>query len=340
MKKMKIIMIWAVAVMQSILVTSCGGNNQSARESMEYRYSEGAVWSTTYHITYEATSDLSDSITAVMRQVELSLSPFDESSIISRVNRNENPVVDARVEKIFAESQRVNKLSDGMFDPTVAPLVNKWGFGYKNGTGDLTQAEIDTALMSVGIADCQLVDHHIVKKHADTEFNFSAITKGFGCDEVARMLERNGSKNYMVEIGGEITLAGKNRKGDDWHIQVDAPIDGDFGHNRMAIIVLSDCGIATSGNYRNFRDTKQGRVGHTISPKTGYPVKTDMLSVTVIAPSTMLADALATASMAMPVNQALEMIEGIENTEALMVTSDGKDGWTLHKTKKFPELKK
>ncbi len=149
------------------------------------------------------------------------------------------------------------------------------------------------------------------------------------------MLRRNGCENYMVEIGGEIAAAGVSSRGRAWRIMVDAPIDCDTAvvHERMAVVEVSDCGVATSGNYRNYRETAEGRTWHTISPRTGRPAVTDLLSATVIAPSCMIADAYATACMARTADSALVMIASVPGVEALLVTRD-----TVMMSENFPEI--
>ncbi|MDE6116379.1 MAG: FAD:protein FMN transferase, partial [Duncaniella sp.] len=186
----------------------------------------------------------------------------------------------------------------------------------------------------------------IMKKSQSTEFNFSAITKGYGCDLVGEMLARNGANDYMVEIGGEIALAGRNPRDRAWRIMIDAPIDNDSAvvHERMAVIEPGTGGVATSGNYRNYKQTSAGKVWHTISPITGYPAHTDLLSATIIAPNAMLADAYATSCMAMSCDSAIKMLENIPYTEGLLVTLDSlytPDSAPIYKirtTKGFPSL--
>lgn len=297
---------------------------------------EGAVWNTTYHITYRSDRDLHDSIMAVMKQVESSLSPFAESSVISRINRGEDVAADSLLRRVFLTSQAVNRASSGAFDPTVAPLVNLWGFGYRNTGIEPTQAAIDSLLATVGIAECSLTaDGRIVRKTPATEFNFSAITKGYGCDLVGEMLRRNGVGDYLVEIGGEIALSGLSPRGKAWRVMVDAPVACDTAvvHERMAVIEPNAPGVATSGNYRNFKTTPDGKIWHTVSPVTGRPAETDILSATVIAPSCMEADAYATSCMAMLAPEALRMIERIEGVECLLATAD-----TILTSKGFPRV--
>ena len=327
------LIFWALLL---CLTASCG-------RPAQFRQADGAVWNTTYHIVYNAPEDLRDSIVSVMKQVERSLSPFAKGSLISRVNAGDSTArADSLLRKVMDESKRINGLSGGAFDPTVAPLVNLWGFGYKNNLPDPTQNSIDSLLLSVGIADCSITpDGRIVKKSHSTEFNFSAITKGYGVDLVGEMLKRNGATDYMVEIGGEIALHGLSPRHKLWSVMVDAPVEADtVVHERLTIIDATDCGIATSGNYRNFKHTAEGDTWHTISPKTGRPAVTDIRSATVIAPCTMTADALATSCMAMPASQALAMIENIEGVEALFVVADSVGHTdTIVATSGFPAMR-
>ena len=322
-------------ILCTALLALSGCTNRST-----WRSADGAVWATTYHITYLADRELHDSIIAVMARVEESLSPFENESLISKINRGETDVADSLLATVFSRAAEISEASGGLFDPTVAPAVNLWRFGYRDSGREPMDAEIDSVRALVGIGYCAMIDGRIVKKSPATEFDFSAITKGFGCDEVGRMLERNGCKNYMVEIGGEIALRGANRHGENWRIMVDAPVENDSAvvHERLTVVALTDCGIATSGNYRNYRDTNRGRIGHTINPLTCHPVKSRTLSATVTAPDAMTADALATACMAMDVDKAMEMIERREATAAMIVVADSLGGMQVRVTSRFPEL--
>lgn len=306
----------------------------SCSHQAKFRKISGSAWHTAYNITYRSERNLDDSVTSTLRRVELSLSPFEPLSLISAVNRGDNVTADSLLRKVMEASREVSANSGGAFDPTVAPLVNLWGFGWTGdggGTAPATEA-IDSVLAMVGIDKCGIDDNgFVVKKHPATQFNFSAITKGLGCDEVAAMLRRNGCSDYMVEIGGEIAVGGTNPRGEAWHIMIDAPCDTAVMHSRLTVIELSSGGIATSGNYRNYRDTNRGRVGHTINPSTGYPQVGTTLSASVIAPNTMLADAYATSCMVLQPDTAMAMIESIPGVEALIVQNDStilrSSGW-------------
>ena len=209
-----------------LMLAACGKSDRNTA----YTTMEGSVWHTTMHITYGSERDLSDNITAVTDCVELSLSPFISYSRISAINRNENMQVDDYITRVFDESVRINRLSGGAFDPTVAPLINLWGFGYENGDGEPDEAAIDSCLTLTGIDQCRIEDGVMVKKAPGTQFNFSAITKGFGIDCLAAMLRGEGIDNYMVEIGGEVAVSGVNPRGDKWRIQIDSPESDKTGH--------------------------------------------------------------------------------------------------------------
>ena len=285
----------SVVICMAVLpaATSCLSDNQ-------WRTDSGAVWGTTYHITYRSDADLSDSIIAVTNEINESLSMFSQSSTVARVNSGSSDTVDKHFKEVHSLACQVNIASGGMFDPTVAPLVDLWGFGRKGRDTALPDsADVADALARVGIFKSRVDGDRIVRDNPAIEFDFSAIAKGYGVDCVAAMLRRNGCDDFMVEIGGEVALSGHNPRGSMWRIQVDAPSPGCApGDSALMIIDNTDCAIATSGNYRNFRVDSGHIYGHTINPVTGYPAQQKVLSATVIAPSCALADALATAIMA------------------------------------------
>lgn len=326
-----------VAVAAALIALMLGGCNNKQWHSYE-----GAVWGTTFHIAYLSDANMDDSINATMRMVELSLSPFDKQSVVSRINRGEAVDCDSLFITVFERGKQVWQLSGGAFDPTVAPAVNLWGFGYKNLGREPLDSEIDSVKALVGFGNADMIGNKVVCAPG-MEFDFSAITKGFGCDMVGEMLKRNGCEDYMVEIGGEMALSGKNRVGEDWHIMVDAPIESntEIVHDKMAIIAVTDCGIATSGNYRNYRNTGNGKVWHTIDPRTCLPAESMTISATVIAPDAMTADALATACMVMNPDSALVMIDRLDGVSAMLVvrSSNAAEDWKAVTSKSFPEMK-
>lgn len=271
----------------------------SCRES--FFYYDGEIWGTTFHIVYDGDKNLDGDMLNEMRAIDMALSMFNDASEVSAVNRNEIDSVSHTFAKVFSVAKHVSELSGGVYDPTVAPLVDLWGFGRREASSLPSEAEIAGALESVGIAECSIgPDNRLVKKSAATAFDFSSVAKGYGVDAVAAVLENNGVENYMVEIGGEVVARGLSPKGKPWRIQIDAPV-ATAGHTRLRVVELGpDAGaIASSGNYRRFRTDSAGNIfGHTISPLSGRPVAGKVLAATVRAGSCAEADALATACMA------------------------------------------
>ena len=294
----------------------------------------GEAWATTYHIVYSSDTDLADSIEACIELIDRELSMFNPSSVLSAVNSGDIDTVDVHFRKVFGCASYVSSISGGRYDPTVAPLVDIWGFGRKGTVSEPSDSMIEAVLKSVGIADCSIDGAgRLCRKNESTQFDFSSLAKGYGVDCVADMLERNGVSDYMVEIGGEIRVLGHNPKGNKWRIQIDEPTIG-TAHARFTVLELGPepMGVATSGNYRNYRADSQGRIyGHTISPLDGRPAQTEVLSATVLASTCMLADALATACMAGSMSQAESVLQGAK-ADALLIMA-GEDG-ALH-TKKI-----
>lgn len=274
--------------------------------SVPYLYDEGLVWNTAYHINYQSEQPLTDSILAIFKEIDLSLSPFNPESVVSKINDNRSDSVNGHFQKVFNESLKINEISEGAFDPTLAPLIRAWGFGQGHEVSQDT-LKIDSLLRITGISKCSIKNSKLIKENPSVEFNFSAIAKGYGVDQVAALLERHGIENYLIEIGGEIRAHGVNPSGEIWKIGIDSPEDKSDPGNPVMAIKLRDCGLATSGNYRNYHLGKEGKFGHTISAKTGRPVQTDIISATVIAPECMTADALATTCMTLGSEDAIKL---------------------------------
>ena len=308
--------------------------------SLQYKMSSGIVWTTQYHITYESDKKLDDSIQIVFNNIDNSLSMFNKSSLITRINNGENVKVDSMLSCLYETSVMVNKHTEGAFDPTVSPLMKMWGFINKTGTlPDSTQ--IDSIMNFVGIGKTSLKDGYIKKNDVRISFDFSAIAKGYACDEVGRMMERNGVKNYLVEIGGEIAVKGVNPSGEKWRISVDKPIETNdsVAHENMLVIAVSEGGIATSGNYRNYKDIDGRKVVHTMNPLTGYPEESNLLSVTIVAENCMLADAYATGCMVMGVEKCKSFLESNEKIGALLIYSSENDSLKTWSNEKFKAVR-
>lgn len=294
----------------------------------KFYLNEGLVFGTYYNIRYEGTRDMEPEIKAQLARMDSSLSIYNKASIISRVNRNDDVVVDSLFEHMFRVAEEITRISNGAFDITCGPLVNEWGFGTKDKGHTPTQHQIDSILKFVGFQYVTLDEenHRVAKMDTRIQLDASAIAKGYGCDVVAAYLASQGCENYLVDIGGEIVCKGHSEKGPKWRLGITKPIDDPTGEVEEVeeIIEVNDMCIASSGNYRRFYYDDGGeRRSHTVDPRTGYPVNHALLSATVIASSGMRADALSTACMVLGEEAALEMIESTEDAACHLILADG-----------------
>lgn len=300
-----------------------------------YHTDEGIIWNTSYHITYESSEEFTDSIVDVMEEVDNILSPFNPRSSVSALNSAESMRLNPMLADVFAASGEVWRETGGRFDPTAGPLINAYGFG-TSGKGEYPSADsVREMLAYVGLGKVRVKGDTLLKPDRRMQFNFSALAKGYGCDRVAALLERHGVRNLMVEIGGEIVVRGKSPRGGKWRISVDKPIESAEAevHESQAVIEVTDCAVATSGNYRNFRDDGGRHTGHIVDPLTGLPAETEVASATVVARDCMTADAYATACMALPADEALV----VARRRGLAVYLIMKDG-TVRATDSFRRL--
>lgn len=300
-----------------VLLTAC-------TPPVTYYEESGSVFHTVYHIKYQASQLLTDQIDAELQQFNLSLNPFNPNSIIAKVNRNEPVEVDAWFREVFDKAREVSSHTDGIFDITCAPLINAWGFGF-NKMDSVTAHTIDSIRAFVGYQKVRLEGNKVVKEDPRLLLNASAIAKGYACDVIARLLERNGVENYMVEIGGEVTMKGVNPHGDCWRIGINKPAEETGGIQTEIEEVIQLCkpgGVATSGNYRNFYVKDGKKYAHTIDPRTGYPAEQNMLSATVVAKDCITADAYATAFMAMGVEKARQLASSLAGMDYFFIYTD------------------
>lgn len=290
---------------------------------MPYQHNSGMVFGTTYNITYQCDSNLHNSIKRELQKVDEALSPFNKRSVITAVNNNRDIEVNDMFADVFSLAQKISDDTGGDFDITVAPLVNAWGFGFKNGTQP-TRHNIDSLKSIIGYKKVRLEGRKVVKKYKRLMLDCSSIAKGYGSDVVARFLQKRGVKNYMVEIGGEIVTKGISQKRVPWKIGVTKPVDDSLSVSKelQSVINVTDKAMATSGNYRNFYYKNGKKYAHTIDPHTGYPVQHNILSATVIADNCATADAYATAFMVMGLEKAKKLLDRHPELMAYFIYSD------------------
>jgi thiamine biosynthesis lipoprotein len=278
--------------------------------------SQGDIFHTSYHIKYQYRKALGEEITEKLLTFDASLNPFNENSIISKVNRNESVVLDSLFIRVFNKATDVSIQSQGFFDITCAPLVNLWGFGFQQ-IESVNPLIIDSIKCFVGYNKVRISAQKVVKDDPRILLNCSAIAKGYSCDIIAALFDSLAIENYMIEIGGEIRAKGKNPNGTCWKIEIPKPIDDKTGFisDRQEVLEICDKSIATSGNYRNYYIKDGKKYAHTINPITGYPSESDMLSASVIANDCMTADAYATAFMALGHERSYQLVEKLRQSE-------------------------
>ena len=329
---------WQVIFLLFLIIGTFFIARKSHRDNYApFQSNEGMIFGTVFHAKYQYKEDLLQEIMRELNAVDASLSMFNPNSCISKINKGETDEADSLLAGVFQLAQAISKVTDGAFDVTVAPLVNAWGFGFKNDV--LPDSAIIDSLMSfVGWEKVRIQEMHIQKDDPRIIMDFSAIAKGYGADQVAKLMKQKGIENYMIEIGGEIVCAGKNQNNENWKIGINKPTDDPTSTNQELdkILNLTDCAMATSGNYRNFYVKDGKRIAHTIDPKSGYPVQHSVLSSTVLAPSCAMADGFATSFMVMGLEKAKQILDQHPELQAYLIYEENGE----HKVYYTKELEK
>ena len=292
--------------------------------TIPYQIDNGLIFGTVYKVTYQYDENLKEEIEAALKRFDGSLSPFNDTATITRVNHNEDFVPDTFFINVFRRSMEISKETDGAFDITIAPLANAWGFGFKKGTFP-DSAMIDSLQEITGYTKVNLsAEGKVMKQDPRIMLSCSAIAKGYAVDVIAQLLEQKGIRNFMVDIGGEIVVRGENPKKELWRIGINKPVDDSLSMNQeiQTVLNITNIGMATSGNYRNYYYKDGKKYAHTIDPRTGYPVQHNILSATVIARDCMSADAYATAFMVMGLEEAEQFANAHPDIDAYFIYSD------------------
>lgn len=285
------------------------------RSQQRYIHLEGQAQGTTFHIAYAHPQgrDFSASVDSLFRVIDRSMSLWDSTSVISRLNRNEPDVLlDEHFTAVFERSQQLAQATEGFFDITVGPLVRAWGFSYKKGLPPPDSAQVDSLRQIVGYRGVRISQGRLQKDDPRIELDMNAIAQGYTVDLIADFLGRRGVENYLIEVGGEVRTAGVNERGEVWRIGIDRPTsDATEGQKRQlqTVIPLSGKSLATSGSYRKFIEREGKKFSHAIDPHTGYPVSHQLLSVSVVANDCTTADAYATAFLVMGLEKAIPLAQ-------------------------------
>ena len=270
----------------------------------------GQVFGTSYSVIYDNDTNFEKEFDSLFYMINKSMSTYIENSDISKLNRNEAVEVDEHFVNVYKTSRTIFNETKGAFDPTIGAVVNAWDFGPEGKIVALDSLKIDSLMLSVGLDKVKLRSNTILKENLNTYLDFNAIAKGYAVDVIAQFLDSQNITDYLVEIGGEINSKGINReKQNPWRVGIDEP-NFDGSQSVIKAIILEDEAMATSGTYRKFKVDENGnRYAHIIDTKTGYPSKTNVLSVSVIANDCMTADAYATAFQAMGIEKVTELLK-------------------------------
>ena len=277
-------------------------------------------------------------IDSIFQAVDRSVNLWVDSSVISKVNRNEEVTLDEIFIDNFNIAQKAAQLSDGYFDPTISPIVAAWGFSYKSGDS-LTPQLIDSLRQLVDYRKVCIKNGKVVKEHPAIQLDFNAIAQGYTSDMIASFLETQGIKDYLVDTGGEIMARGGKPNGQPWIVGIEKPAKNwDSEQEVQTRVVLRDKGLVTSGSTRKYVERDGKRYSHCIDPKTGYPVEHQVLSVTVMADNSVWADALASIGMVMGMKRSLPLIEAMDGVEAYYIFVNGQNELETYATEGFKAL--
>lgn len=316
------------------------GLNACTNSPAKYIYNKGMIYGTTYSITYESPNgkDFQEEIAQKLNAYNLMFSTYEKVSIISKINDNVATELTDEFIICFHKSTEISEITNGAFDITAGALVNAWGFGPER-KKHMTQEKVDSLLEITGYQKVKLQDGKIIKENPNIKIDMSAISKGYTSDLIGNFLAEKGCKNYMVEIGGEVAAKGINERGKTWSIGINKPDEEAlFGSSGLqAKVKLTDHGLATSGNYRNFYVEDGKKYAHTIDPKTGYPVQHSILSSTVVANDCMTADAYATAFMVLGLERGIEVSKKVPEIEVFFIYADEKGENQVYVSEGFKE---
>lgn len=314
-------------------LASCG---RQPKKMVLQGLAQGSYYAVTYYDEQER--NFQHEIDSIFHAVDMSVNLWVDSSVISKVNRNEEVVLDDIFIDNFNIAQEVAKLSDGYFDPTISPIVAAWGFSYKHGDS-ITPQLIDSLKQLVDYRKVRIENGKVIKENPSIQLDFNAIAQGYTSDMIASFLESRDVKDFLVDTGGEIMARGGKPNGQPWIVGIEKPADNwDSEQVVQTRIALRDKGLVTSGSTRKYVERNGKRYSHCINPKTGYPVEHQLLSATVLAENSVWADALASICMVMGLEKSLEIINALDGVEAYYIFVNDKNELETYATEGFKKL--
>jgi len=326
-----------IVFLAGLLLSAC------AQEAKQVVHLHGNTMGTTYNVKYVIDErgqieGLQDEIDARLVEINKLMSTYDPTSELSRFNQNRytTPVaLSAETTKVVNEALRLGELSHGVLDVTVGPLVNLWGFGPNKRPEKVpSEEQVAEVRAYVGLDKINMTPDGLRKLHPMVYVDLSTIAKGYGVDQVAEIMEKNNLHDYLVEIGGEMRVKGERGNGEEWLIAIEKPVSTE--RSVQKIVSVGTNAIATSGDYRNYYEMDGKRYSHLIDPRTGSPITHNLVSVTVVHPSSMTADGLATAFNVMGWDEAKALAE--KEDLAVFLIKRTKDGFEEYASPQFDEI--
>ena len=315
------------------VLASCG---KQPKKMMLQGLAQGSYYAITYYD--EESRNFQHEIDSIFHAVDMSVNLWVDSSIILRVNRNEDVVLDAIFIDNFDIAQEAARLSDGYFDPTISPIVAAWGFSYKSGDS-LTPQLIDSLKQLVDYRKVRIENGKVIKEYPAMTLDFNAVAQGYTSDLIASFLDGRGIKSYLVDTGGEIVARGNKPNGQPWIVGIEKPAENwDSEQVVQTRVALCDKGLVTSGSTRKYLERDGKRYSHCIDPKTGYPVEHQVLSATVLAQNSVWADALASICMVMGMERSLPLINSMEGVEVYYIFVNENNELEAYATEGFQKL--
>ncbi len=321
-----------------ILLVSCSSNQNANRMVSNFGYAQGTSYSIKYMVNDEI--DYHNQIDSLFLVIDASLSTYLSSSLISRLNKGDNGLLlDTHFVNVFNTSQQVSSRTKGLFDCTIAPLVNAWGFGVEAATDEIDSINIQKIVNQIGYENLSLQGDSLLSNPKGMTIDFNALAQGYTVDVIASFLEQRNITDFMIEVGGEIRVSGLNSRGKNWIIGIDKPTkDIDQSDRFQLKLNLTNKSLATSGNYRKFYEKNNKIYSHTINPKTGFPVQHSLLSASVVADDCISADAYATAFMVMGVKETKAFLKSDTTLQAFLIYTNQDKQWETWSTEGFERM--
>ncbi len=320
-----------------LLLASCSPKKKEVKPIRLQGEAQGTYYNMVYYDSLQR--DLHPQVDSILKAFDRSVSLWVRNSVLSRVNRNDtNVVLDDNFIGNFYDSQKVSRATNGAFDMTVGPLVEAWGFGFES-REKVGRHIVDSLLPLVGYQKIKIVDGKVIKADPRMQIDFNGIAQGYSDDVVGKFFDSLGIHNYLIDIGGEVKAKGQKPDGSYWRVGIEKPAADSISPRILkAVIVLHNMSVATSGSYRKYYEENGIRYSHTIDPKTGYPVQHSLLSVSVLAGNTAMADAYATAFMVMGYKKSRAFVENHPGLEAMFIWSARDKTFRTYATPGFKKL--